>query len=138
LSVSELALEINKNLKPSLIHDATEGGIYGAFTEMVAYKEHGILLEKEPSISPILERLATWLDFDPFRIISSGVLVVCIEEAKIKELEEILSAKGVSFEIVGSVTKEEGIVKLDGEIVEKPKGDQIIKALAELERMKIA
>ncbi|MCG3220505.1 MAG: hypothetical protein H7641_03910 [Candidatus Heimdallarchaeota archaeon] len=138
LCVAELALEINKKFKPSLIHDATEGGIYGSLTEIVAYRKFGIELKKKPSISSLLQKLALWLDFNPYRIISSGVLVICIDEAKIKELGAFLLNLEIPFDVVGSVIEEKGIVKLDGEILEKSKGDQIKVALEKLERMKIA
>jgi hydrogenase expression/formation protein HypE len=138
LCVAELALEINKKFRPSLIHDATEGGIYGALIEIVADKDYGIQLDKEPSISDILNKLAEWLEFNPFRIISSGTLIACIEEAKIKELEEFLLVKEIPFDVIGSVTKERGKVKLDDEIIGIRKGDQIISALEKLERMKVA
>ncbi len=137
ISVSKLALEINRKFKPSLIHDATEGGIYGALTEIVAFSDKGILLKKRPTISPILEKLATWLDFNPYRIISSGALVICIKEEKIKELSEFLNNLDVPFDEIGTVIEAKGIVKIGNDILEQSKGDEIIVALEKLEGMKL-
>jgi hydrogenase maturation factor len=136
LCVTELALEINKKFKPSLIHDATEGGIYGALTEIVAFKQFGIELKKKPTHSPLLQKIASWLGFNPYRLISSGVLIICIDEAKIKELEAFLLGLEVQFETIGTVIEDKGIVKLNEEIIDKSKGDQITVALEKLERMK--
>ena len=137
LCLVELALEINKKFKPSLIHDATEGGIFGALIEIVVYKKYGIKLNKKPAISPVLQKLASWLDFNPYRIISSGALIISINEEKIKELEDFLLSLDIPYEIIGSVIKEKEIVKLGEEIIEKVEGDQIINALNTLERIKI-
>ena len=137
ISVSKLVLEINKKFKPSLIHDATEGGIYGALTEIVAFSDKGILLKKKPSISPILEKLTAWLEVNPYRIISSGALVICIKEEKIKELSDFLINLDIPFDEIGTVIEAKGTVRLENKILKQSKGDEIIVALEKLERMKI-
>jgi hydrogenase expression/formation protein HypE len=137
IDVSNLALDLNRNFKPSLIHDATEGGIYGALTEIVAFSDNGIMLKKKPVLSTILEKLAEWLDFNPYRIISSGALVICIKEEKIKKLSDFLINLDIPFDVIGTVTKDKGIVRLEENILEESKGDEIIIALEKLEGMKI-
>jgi len=137
LCVVDLALRINKKFHPSLIHDATEGGVYGALYELVAYRDLGIEIIKKPPLSDITKKLAGWLGFNPYGLISSGVLLISAEEKKAEEIIEYLKKKNIPCEIVGKVISEKGVVKIDNKELSKPKGDEIITALENLEKIKL-
>ncbi|MCG3216916.1 MAG: hypothetical protein KAS63_09355 [Candidatus Heimdallarchaeota archaeon] len=136
IEVVSIALEINKRFKPSLIHDATEGGIYGALFEIIVYRDVGIRLEEHPPISAITSKLSSWLEFDPYRLISSGVLIVAVKESDVNPLENFLSDSQIPYSTVGKVTKEGGKLKLKDELLDGPKSDEIIQALSNLRRIR--
>jgi hydrogenase maturation factor len=136
LSLTDIVNLVNKKFQPSLIHDATEGGIYGALAELLVGKEVGIELHEKPNIHPILSKLSKWLDFNPYRIISSGLLIFCISKSKAEGLLNFLSNYQIPCKEIGKVTAEKGIFRLDDRIIDKPKGDEIITALQNLERIK--
>ena len=136
IHISDIALNINKKFKPSLIHDATEGGIYGALTEIVAFSDIGIKIIKEPIISDITLKLAKFLKINPFRLISSGAIILSTSESKAKEITEYLTKKQIPNRIIGEVTKEKGIVRYGDTIIQRSVGDEITIALRTLEGMK--
>ncbi|MHA1779027.1 MAG: AIR synthase-related protein, partial [Candidatus Heimdallarchaeaceae archaeon] len=133
--VLEKALELNKLFKPSLFHDATEGGIFGALTELVAYKKVGIKLDGLPPLSPITEKLANWLKFDPYRLISSGALIMAVSSKKSAQVKNYLQKESIPFAEVGTVIEKEGIVIYKSNVLELPSGDEIIVALENLRRL---
>ena len=136
LSLGDIANIINKKFHPSLIHDATEGGLFGALSEILFDRDVGIQLFEEPSISPILKKLSESLNFDPFRIISSGLIIFSVTKNKTNDFLNFLKDHQIPGSLIGSVTSEKGILRLDNNILEKPKSDEIIIALENLERLK--
>ena len=136
IRIVDLALELNKNFEPSLIHDATEGGLFGALTEIVAYRKIGIDIKVKPVISPIIQKLAKWLEFDPYRLISSGLLIVGAEKEKVNKIVNYLEKKRIPVTIIGEVIRSKGKIILEGKILPPIIGDEIITALENLERMK--
>lgn len=130
--VLNTSLELNKHFKPSLFHDVTEGGIWGALNEMVKYTQVGIELNKLPPISKVTKKLAKWLEFDPYRLISSGALIVAIAEDKVEKVSEFLKQKDIPFSIIGTVTEQPGKVIYRSESILPAKGDAIIDALKNL------
>ncbi len=133
LSLTEIANIINKEFRPVLIHDATEGGVYGALSEILAHRKVGILLNEEPTIHPVLEKLSKWLQFDPYRLISSGLIILATDNHKATQIREFLIEYQIPCSIIGTVTSEKETLKLKEIILDKPKGDEIINALRNLE-----
>ena len=136
LSISKIALELNKNFKPSLIHDATEGGFYGALSELISFKEVGILLNKQPILSSVTQKLSDWLSINPYRLISSGLILVVIDKKEVEAISKYLNQKNLPFSVIGEVTNEKGVLRFNDEILEKPKSDEIILALQNLGKIK--
>ncbi len=135
LDVVDLALEINKKFQPSLIHDATEGGIYGALSELIAFSNLGINLEKDPPISPITKKLSEWLDFNPFRLISSGTLIVSAPNRKAELIRDYLLNLNIPCSIVGVITSEGGILRKNDKVLDSPSGDELVVALSNLSKI---
>ena len=135
INITELALELNKIFKPSLIHDATEGGVHGALSEIVAFTEVGIRLEDDPPISSVTKKLAEKLNFNPYRLISSGAIILSINNRKALEIVEYCNLKDIPCKIVGTVIKNKGEVFIDNIAIDKPEGDDITQALQELEKI---
>ncbi|MCK4971892.1 MAG: hypothetical protein KAS52_01115 [Candidatus Heimdallarchaeota archaeon] len=135
INITKLALELNRKFKPSLIHDATEGGVYGALSEIVAFADVGIRLEDNPPISSVTQKLAERLNFNPCRLISSGAIILSTNKEKALKIVEYCNLNDIPCKIIGFVIKSKGDVILDDITIDKPKGDDIIKALEELEKI---
>lgn len=133
ISVVDIALKINKNIQPGLMHDATEGGVLGAVYETIAPSDFGIKLFSEKF--PITEdtiKVCELLEVDPLKVISSGTLFVITSESKAKKIMKE-STKEIPVEIIGNICSKENNITLDGEIVPPPGPDAIIEALRKLE-----
>lgn len=113
----------------NLMHDITEGGVYGAAYEMAHFSGLGIRLE--PSLIPISDatrEICRTLDIDPYRLISSGSLLLATseEERVLRKLRE----GGVEACVIGEFT-ESGyeLVFENGERsdLEPPRADEIYK-----------
>ncbi len=132
ISIINTALEINRLFRPNLMHDTTEGGIIGAIYELIADNKVGIKLDKLPKLSNVTKKLSHWLEFDPYRLISSGGLLVIIDKEKANSLVDYLNKRNIDSEIIGEVTANKGKLLYDEKIVEEPHGDEIITALNHL------
>ncbi|MEA2070897.1 MAG: AIR synthase related protein [Asgard group archaeon] len=132
ICVMEEALTTNKHYHPSMIHDATEGGVVGAAYETIATENFGIALEADKfSLTRETKEVCALLDVDPLRVISSGTLLVVTSEEQGKKMEKE-STKDIPKKIVGRIQKPEKGITLDGEPTPPPQPDEIIKALNEL------
>lgn len=87
------------------MHDPTEGGLEGALTEVARARGLGIALDRGAvPISPLTLRAAGALDFDPLRLISSGMLLAALPPERAKEAQAALSQAGLNSRLVGRFT----------------------------------
>ncbi|MCR4776814.1 MAG: AIR synthase family protein [Saccharofermentans sp.] len=113
----------------NLMHDVTEGGVFGAAFEMADFSGTGVVIDKR--LVPFTEATTAICDalgLDPFRLISSGSLMIATPEPE-RVIEE-LKAQGVPATVVGSFTdKSEGVfyIENDGSYVKlsPPGADEI-------------
>jgi len=86
------------------MHDITEGGVIGAVAELAEASGAGAELyaDKMP-ILEVTKKIATALDIDPLRLISSGSLLICAADGK-KVAQELADA-GVKATIIGKIIK---------------------------------
>ncbi|MCK5305101.1 MAG: hypothetical protein KAJ72_07615, partial [Candidatus Heimdallarchaeota archaeon] len=68
-------------------------------------------------------------------LISSGVIILSTNNEKALKIVEYCNLTNIPCKIVGIVIKSKGDVILDDITIDKPKGDDIIKALEELEKI---
>ncbi|MHA1401015.1 MAG: AIR synthase-related protein [Candidatus Heimdallarchaeaceae archaeon] len=134
ISIFNIALSLNKKFHPKLLHDPTEGGIFGALYEIVASRDVGIELHSLPPLAEVTKKLSDWLEFNPYRLIASGGLIVGIEKDKAENVIAYLEEKGIPAKIIGTVTEEKGKLLYQGKELEEPRGDEIITALKNLEK----
>ena len=116
----------------SAIHDATEGGLFGALVEMA--DGAGVGFEVERAAVPVREGVEAVCDsvgVDPWTVTSAGTLVVAVDPADADAVVEALAARGTPAAVVGSVVEGAG-VRVDGEPVEPPPTDPSWAAFAEL------
>jgi hydrogenase maturation factor len=105
------------------MHDATEGGLHGAFAEMAA--SAGVRLDvgrdRVPIRPGVLETCAA-LDIDPWTATASGSLVVTVDPAGTDDVLAALEARDTPAARVGRVTEGTGAY-VDGERITVPSVD---------------
>lgn len=86
-----------------LMHDATEGGIYGASYEMAELSGLGLVLEASAiPVHPVTEMIASALGLDAMRLISSGTLLIATPEPDTVLAK--LAENGVACAAIGKFT----------------------------------
>lgn len=66
----------------NLMHDVTEGGVFGAAYEMAHFSNLGVrLVQNDIAISDATIEICRALDWNPYRLISSGSLLIATSEA---------------------------------------------------------
>ena len=84
------------------MHDPTEGGINGALFEMQEGSNLAIEIDKANiPVSKLTLRAAEKLGFDPYNLISSGMLIAVIPPEKISEARAKLESQGIKSGVAG-------------------------------------
>jgi hydrogenase maturation factor len=105
------------------MHDATEGGLHGAFVEMA--RGAGVRFEIERDRVPLRPGVAATcaaLDIDPWTATASGSLVLTVAPEGTEAVLAALSGRDTPAARVGRVTDGEG-VHVDGEEITAPSVD---------------
>jgi hydrogenase maturation factor len=116
------------------MHDATEGGLLGAFFEMAGAA--GVRFEVDSSAMPWrpgVRETADALGFDPWTATTAGTLLVAVPPHASEAVVSALRSTDTPAGVVGSVVEGAGVA-LDGEEQEPPDGDSswpVYAALAE-------
>jgi hydrogenase expression/formation protein HypE len=102
------------------MHDATEGGLYGAFAEMAASAGVRIGVERDRvPIRPGVEATCEALGIDPWTATASGSLVVAVDPAGTDAVIDAVGARGTQVARVGRVEEGAGAY-VDGDRIEAP------------------
>jgi len=116
------------------MHDITEGGILGAVWEMCQIAELGAeIWEEKIPVSQVTSKICSFFKIDYLRLISSGCMLMIVEESKKQELEEKLKDAGVKVTEIGRIKDliyGINIVK-DGKSlkIEPPEADELYKII---------
>lgn len=115
ISVLKEAILANQNFKIHAMHDPTEGGLaYGLF-ELAYSSSTGVLIDYNSiKILPESEKLCNIYGLNPLGTISSGSLLITLDEKDSTDLIDLLIENGIYA------------VKI-GKIVEKKEGLKIVK-----------
>ena len=122
---------IAKDHEVSLLHDATEGGVLGGVWEMATNSDLGAVINIDEI--PILnetKKIAEHFDIDPYKLISSGVMLFIT--TKEKELIEALKKENIPANTIGYLTEEKEIYTIKNnkkELLEPPKQDELYKII---------
>ena len=112
------------------MHDVTEGGVMGALWEMSTASGLGIRFDRERiPIRPVTEKLCKRFGIDPYRLISSGSMLIAAEDGE--GLVSLLREKGIEAAVIGYADGSlSGGECLDetGMRIEPPEADEIYKA----------
>lgn len=138
IDISNRVIECNLQYHDSLtlVHDCTEGGVFGALYECLAPKDFGcsVTLSKIP-VAPITKKVAKMLKINPYKLISSGaVLLVCDKNSSLL-MTEFLNSFGFPAEIIGEVTGKGGPILVDNNPIGPPEADHVILGLENLKKL---
>lgn len=114
------------------MHDITEGGILGALWETAEAINLGIKIDKKLiPVNSLTEKISNILDIDPYKLISSGSMLIVAKENKIDELEKAFKNKKIKLTIIGEITGKNKIMVEDEieKIIESPGSDELYKGL---------
>lgn len=115
------------NYNISLMHDVTEGGIFGAIYELMSSVKKGCIINyNDIKINPVTKKVCTHYDIDPTRLLSSGCLIFITDDILDKKIN------GISFFQIGVVLDmEEKIYIKDGKQYEisEPYSDELYKVV---------
>ncbi|MCR5347911.1 MAG: AIR synthase family protein, partial [Fretibacterium sp.] len=84
------------------MHDPTEGGLEGALVEV--RRACGLSISPGPDevpVSPLTIRAAKALEFNPLRLISSGMLLAVVSPKKAEKARDALAKKNIPSSIIG-------------------------------------
>jgi hydrogenase maturation factor len=116
----------------SAMHDATEGGLHGAFVEMASGAGVRFEIERDRvPIRPGVEATCAALDIDPWTATASGSLVLTVDPEGTEAILAALSDRGTPAARVGRVAEGEG-VHVDGKEITAPSVDASWAAYSEL------
>jgi len=115
------------------MHDATEGGITGAFIEMAdgANARFDVDSEAMP-VADGVEAVCDALDIDPWHVSSCGTLLAAVDPADAKDVVGALRDRGTPAAVVGEVTDGQGLY-VDGARQSHPGADPSWDAFARLQ-----
>ncbi|KAB3529609.1 AIR synthase [Alkaliphilus pronyensis] len=114
------------------MHDATEGGVLGALWELAEASKLGIEVDIERiPIKAETKAICEIMDINPYRLISSGVMIITVDEEKAQDLIEILEKEGVEATRIGKILKENRLIKQAGKTtnMEEPDTDELYKVI---------
>lgn len=107
----------------SAMHDATEGGLLGAFCEMA--ESAGVRFEVDTEGIPVrsgVRAVCDAIDVDPWTVTTSGTLVVAVDPADADAVRSAIEARGTPVGVAGHVVAGEG-VEFDGTEWRDPPSD---------------
>ena len=114
-----------------LMHDVTEGGVEGAAFEMADFSKCGVTLDRRlVPFTDCSKAICDALGLDPFRLISSGALMIASPEPD--RVIGALKSQGIMGTVIGEFTDlSEGAktIGLDGNVrpMPAPSADEIYK-----------
>jgi hydrogenase expression/formation protein HypE len=123
--------KIGKLVGVTAMHDATEGGIFGALWEMAEASKVGmeIDLKKIPIRQETVE-ICEFFDLNPYLLISSGCMLMSTDKGN--ELVEALAKEGIPAAVIGRVTTGNDRIVINEDekrYLEPPKSDELYKVI---------
>ena len=112
-----------------LMHDITEGGVYGAAFEMADLSQTGLTLyTDEIPVNPLSHKICSVLDLNVYRLISSGSILIATAEPDL--IISRLVSENIPCKAIGTFTGS-GFFTRDGKgeltVLEPPETDELYK-----------
>ncbi len=115
------------------MHDITEGGVLGAVWEASIAINKGVkIYEDLIPMKEVTREIAKLLNIDPYRLISSGSMLVIADKDKVGDIRERLKEENIDISVIGEVIEEGRLIYRGGrfEEIPPPESDQLYKALS--------
>lgn len=113
------------------MHDATEGGIFGALWEIGAASKVGVEADlKKILIKQETVEICEFFDINPYMLISSGCMLIVTDQANL--LTDRLKAEGIMASVIGRITEGNDRIVINGDerrFLEPPKADELYKLI---------
>ncbi|MFA5523812.1 MAG: AIR synthase family protein [Tissierellales bacterium] len=114
------------------MHDITEGGVLGAVWETAVAINKGVQINLD--FIPLKEstrEICNVLNINPFKLISSGSLIVVASVEKIDNIQKELLQNGIESSVIGEITEKDILAQVKGELkeIESPDSDELYKVL---------
>ncbi len=121
---------ISKECGASVLHDITEGGVYGGVWEIAKRIGMGIKVYKDAiPVYKSTEKICKLLKLDPMRLISSGSMLVLISHDKYEGLKSELEKENILLTKIGVVKGKDVLLQETGEIISPPDKDELYRGL---------
>ncbi len=102
ISVLKEALLVNQHFKVKSFHDPTEGGLFCGIAEMALASNVGVLVDlKKILLLPEPKKLSEIFSLNPFSTISSGSLLIAVNNNDAEEVISLLKKNGIKACIIG-------------------------------------
>lgn len=120
--------------KVHAMHDVTEGGVLGGLWEICEAADLGceVVLDDEELLSPLSRKVGRVFNIDPYRLISSGAMLMAVSPEESGALRRALKEAGVPVLRIGRLTetKERSITRNDTTFaLGEPDADELYKVL---------
>ena len=128
LSVVEEAVAAYETGAVHAMHDCTEGGVLGAIYEMATASGVGLeIAERDIPVGKETKKIRSVLGVDPLKLISSGTLLVAVEEGKEALVTKAVRSVGSGIATIGRFKKGKVVLERRGEkeVVTGPPSDEI-------------
>ncbi len=114
----------------SQMHDITEGGILGAIWEMCQVGNLGAeICKEEIPVEDVTLKIANALDIDPYRLISSGCMLIISRKSSENLIKDAIENEGIKITKIGEIKNKEYGIRMNGEIILPPSGDELYKVV---------
>lgn len=111
------------------MHDVTEGGVLGAAWEINQKTHLGLEIHlKDIPILQVTRKIADYFNIDPYKLISSGVMLIVVAKENEFNLIDSLEKAGISAKVIGKFIEGDSVVhQLDGNVIplKSPKSDEL-------------
>ncbi len=107
ISIYNEALISNNNFLLTSMHDLTEGGLFCGLAEIAIASNLGLLInEAKINVLPEPLELSKVFKINPYSTISSGSLLISINNEFAEDLINLLRKNGINSEVIGNFTSE--------------------------------
>ena len=107
ISIYNEAILSNNNFLLTSMHDLTEGGLFCGLAEIAIASNLGLLINKAKiNVLPEPLELSKVFKINPYSTISSGSLLISINNEFAEDLINLLRKKGINSEVIGNFTSE--------------------------------
>ena len=122
---------IAREHKATSMHDATEGGVFGALWEIGTASKVGLEVDLQKiTLRQETVEICEFYDLNPYMLISSGSMLIVTDRAN--QLVEHLQEAGITAAVIGHITEGNDRIIKNGEerrFLEPPKSDELYKVM---------